>query len=161
MNTTVKDGNTPEIHENISDNETQRSDEEQEKNWERSLEIFDFSKPLPPKEQGILRIFYNNCNGIEINNTIGEYLKQKRDKVKYNYIQDVEAPTKLDSLIRQMKVWEVDMVNQTELCIGWEKQVPRYIVQQITKNYDKTGCWTVATSKVDTGVTLNLEVLAS
>ena len=40
--------------------------------WEteltNSLEIFDFSKPLKEKKETDLRIFYNNCNVISINN---------------------------------------------------------------------------------------------
>ncbi len=45
-----------------------------------SLELFDFTAPLPPKQTEVLRLFYNNCNGIAINNTIRMFLKQKRDK---------------------------------------------------------------------------------
>ena len=118
---------------------------------EKCLEIFDFSTPLPEKGPGIFRLFYNNCNGLAINNTIGVYLQQKKDKVKYNYITDINAPTKVDSLIRQMKIWDIDIVNLAEVCIAWEKQVPRQVVQQITKQYDCTGCWTVASSQIDLG----------
>jgi len=124
---------------------------EMEVRLEQCLEMFDFSLPLPTKGSSTLRLFYNNCNGLAINNTIGIYLQQKRDKVTYNYVTDVEAPTKVDSLIRQMKIWGVDVVNLAELCIAWEKQVPRQVVQQITKNYEPTGCWTVASSKIDVG----------
>ncbi len=117
----------------------------------QSLALFDFSLPLPMKENNTLRLFYNNCNGFAINNTIGIYLKQKKDKVKYNYITDIESPTKVDSIIRQMKIWEVDIVNLSEVCISWEKQVPRQVVQQITKRYDRTGCWTMTSSKIEMG----------
>ena len=117
----------------------------------QSLAIFDFSAPLPTKREGVFRVFYNNCNGMEINNTIGVFLKQKKDKQKYNYLQDVEAPTKVDSIIRQMKVWEVDVAKLSEPCIAWDQKIPRQVVQQITKNNDRTGCWTVATSKIDLG----------
>ena len=134
-----------------STSENQRINSDNTIELEECLKIFDFSRPLPPKGDETLRVFYNNCNGIEINNTMQVYLKQKKDKAKHNYLLDVESPTKLDSLIRQMKVWDVDLVNLAELCTAWEKQAPRYIVQQITKNYDRTGCWTAASSKVDTG----------
>ena len=138
-------------NDTISNLENQEIDRYNNTELDACLEIFDFSKPLPPKGNDTLRVFYNNCNGIEINNTMQVHLKQKKDKLKHKYLIDVEAPTKLDSLIRQMKVWEVDLANFSELCIAWEKQAPRYIVQQITKHYDRTGCWTVATSQVDTG----------
>ena len=49
-----------------------------EQDLDDSLELFDFTYPLPEKQEGILRIFYNNCNGLEINRTIGEFIKQKK-----------------------------------------------------------------------------------
>ena len=118
---------------------------------QQSLELFDFSLPLPDKQDKCLRIFYNNCNGLEINNTIGVFLKQKKDKITYNYLLDAEAPTKVDSIIRQMKVWNIDVVNLVETCIAWDSKVPRRVIQQITTQYDKQGCWTGSTSKIDVG----------
>ena len=51
-----------------------------DKYFQQCLSVFEFTRPLPEKRQGTLRVFYNNCNGLEINNTIGVFLKQKRDK---------------------------------------------------------------------------------
>ena len=118
---------------------------------QQSLELFDFSLPLPDKPESCLRLFYNNCNGLEINNTIGVFLKQKQDKIKYNYLIDVEAPTKVDSLIRQMKRWNVDIVNLAETCVAWECKVPRKVIRQITNQYDKQGCWIGSSSTIDVG----------
>lgn len=118
---------------------------------QNSIEIFDFSIPLPIKEARHLRIFYNNCNGVEINNTMGIYLKQQKDKYKYNYIEDVEAPTKVDGIIRQMKLWKVDLVCLSEMSVAWEESAPRRVIQSITKQYDKSGCWTVSSSEVKVG----------
>ena len=122
-----------------------------EETLQENLELFDFTKPLPQKKKGPWRIFYNNCNGVEINGTVGTYLKQKREKKTYNYIQDIEAPTKLDGIIRQMKVWDVDILEIAEMCTAWEEVVPRRVVQQIAKRYEKTACWTVASSKIRVG----------
>ncbi len=115
------------------------------------LQLFDFTVPLPKKTNNTIRIFYNNCNGVEINNTIGVYLKQQRDKQKHSYIQDIESPTKLDSIIRQMKRWEVDVVTLAETCVAWENKVPRRVIQQITHPYDRQGCWTGSSSAINTG----------
>ena len=90
------------------------------KNLQYCLELFDFTKPLPKKTKGTWRIFYNNCNGVEINATVSTYLKQQREKKSYNYIKDIEAPTKLDGIIQQMKVWEVDILEIAEMCTAWE-----------------------------------------
>ena len=123
--------------------------------WEKvlddSLELFDFSSPLPKKDQGTLRLFYNNCNGLEITNMIGAYVKQKKDKKTYNYLKDTESPTKLDGLLQKMILWDVDAVGLAETCIAWEDSVPRSVTKQITQRYDKLACWTVSTSKINVG----------
>ena len=118
---------------------------------QQTLEIFDFNYPLQTKKEGTIRVFYNNCNSLEINNTIGVYLKQKKDKQRYNYMIDVEAPTKLDSIIRQMKIWEVDVCMLAETCVAWDKKIPRRVIRDITKQYDRTGSWTIAHSAIDIG----------
>ena len=123
--------------------------QEMESRLAQSLELFDFSTPLPQKTNKTLRVFYNNCNGLEVNHMVSEYIKQKRDKLKDKYITDIEVPTKIDNILRQMKVWEVDIVTLAEVCTDWNKQVPRRVIQQITKKYQQTGSWTMATSCID------------
>ena len=50
-----------------------------------------------------------------------------------------------------MKVWQVDLVSLTEPCVAWEHKVPRRVIQKITTSYDRTSCWTVASSNIDIG----------
>ena len=120
-----------------------------ERQLDYSLQWFDFSAPLPMKTNGTLRLFYNNCNGLEINALVSDYLRQQKDKSKNKYIRDIDLPTKIDSIIRQMQIWEVDVAALSELCVDWNKQVPRRLIQQITHKYQQTGNWTVSTSSVD------------
>lgn len=115
------------------------------------LQLFDFQTPLPEKTPHVLRVFYNNCNGTEINKTIATYLRAQRDKIKYCYIQDIESPTKIDSIIRQMRAWSVDIAGLSEFGVAWEDTPPRRIIQQITKAYDPTSCWTVSSSAITVG----------
>ena len=119
-----------------------------EEDLQQSLLLFDFQTELPEKRANTLRIFYNNCNGMEINKTIATVIQAQKDKHKYNYIKDIEAPTKVDSIIRQMKVWNVDIAGLAETGVAWEDKSPRHTIQQITKKYDKTGCWTMSSSLV-------------
>lgn len=95
----------------LRDTSANKEPEDWEREYQQSLSLFDFSSPLPEKKDGHFRFFYNNCNGLEINHTVQAYLKQQRDKTKHKYIQDVETPTKVDNLLRQMKVWQVDVVS--------------------------------------------------
>ena len=62
----------------------------------QSLEIFDFSAPLPTKREGVFRVFYNNCNGMEINNTI-VCLKKKR----------INKSTIIYKMLRHQPKWTV------------------------------------------------------
>ena len=119
-----------------------------EKTLQEKLSLFDFHTPLPKKRDSICRLFYNNCNGISINNTINTHLQQKKQKTKLKYIKDIEVPTKLHKLIRQMQEWEVDVTCLAEFNTAWEDRIPRKIVRDITKRYDKSGCWTVSTSAI-------------
>ena len=83
---------------------TLKISQQTEESLQQCLTLFDFSIPLREKNKGEWRLFYNNCNGLEVNAMISTYIKQKKDKWKYNYLIDNEAPTKLDSLLRQMKI---------------------------------------------------------
>ena len=48
----------------------------------KNLEIFNFSTPLQKKNKNTVRIFYNNCNRISINNMISSYyITNKKDVV--------------------------------------------------------------------------------
>ncbi len=137
------------IEETTPSKTTER--QEHEELLQASLSLFDFSAPLQDKREGIWRMFFNNCNGLEANTMISTYIKQQQDKKQYNYLQDVEAPTKLDSLIRQMKIWNVDIVNLAEVGVAWENKIPRQVIQNITQQYEKTGCWTVSSSEINVG----------
>ncbi len=82
---------------------------------------------------------------------ISTYIQQKKDKKIFNYLKDAEAPTKLDSLLRQMKIWDVDLVTLAEVCVAWEDNIPRRVIQNITKSYERNGCWAVASSQLNVG----------
>jgi len=131
--------------------DTQTKTEAEDIRITQGLELFSFSSPLPTKTSGILRIFYNNCNGIEIGNTIGAFLKQKKEKKKYDYIQDTQTPTKLDGILRQMKMWDVDVTTLAEFGVAWEDNVPRRVVKQITQRYEYNASWTVSSSVINLG----------
>ena len=128
-----------------------RTPDEEEEYLRESLALFDFSDPLPLKGKGILRVFYNNVNGMEVNNMIGEYIRQKQDKKKHSYITDIATQTKLDEIIRQMKNWEVDIVALAETCVAWEERIPRQVIKQISKVYDANACWVASSSSISVG----------
>ena len=146
-NTQGTDGNILEQRYLTSEQSSNRFEEE----LENCLALFDFPTELPEKQPKKMRIFYNNCNGLEINKAITTVIQGKTEKETYSYIKDIEAPTKIDSLVRQMKVWNVDVVNLSETCVAWEDNSPRRTIKHITKKYDTTSCWTVSSSSIPVG----------
>ncbi len=118
---------------------------------EKSLQMFDFSVPLPDKTKNIVRVFYNNCNGLEVNRMLEDLVQRERDKFTHNYLKDIENPTKLDRLLRQMKVWDTDIVLLAETCVDWSMVVPRRAIKKITSGYNRTACWTGSSSKISVG----------
>ena len=140
----------PVIHNsNYNEEITKESDTVKElHNLQDKLALFDFHTPLPEKRDNTFRLFYNNCNGIAIINTINTHLQQRKQTEKINYIKDVDVPTKLHSLLRQMNAWEVDVTYLAEFNTAWEDKTPRKIIKEISRKYDQTGCWTVSTSSI-------------
>ena len=79
------------------------------------------------------------------------YMYQKRQKNKHKYLKDIDVPTKLDSLIQVTKELDTDIICLVELNTAWEEKTPHRIIQQISKKYDDTCCWTVSTSSIPIG----------
>ena len=86
--------------------ETPRNSSKQSQNLEERvpldtyLQLFEFQTPLPKKQEArTIRLFYNNCNSLKINNAIGEYFHAQRQKKAQKYILNIESLTKIDKLI--------------------------------------------------------------
>ncbi len=50
-----------------------------------------------------------------------------------------------------MKIWDVDLVTLTDICVAWEDKIPRRVIQNITNRYNRYGCWAVVSSAVNVG----------
>ena len=54
--------------------------------FEEEIKIFDFSHyPHPAKDKGVVRFFYNNVNGLEINAAINARITNIKGKKKIRY----------------------------------------------------------------------------
>ncbi len=123
-----------------------------ETDLDEELQIFDFTHfPLPNREGSSLRIFYNNINGLEINSAIASSINNRKQKVRKQYLADVETHTKVEAMLKQMYTWDVNITALSEPCIEWRDSLPRKIVRDIGKKQDRLGHWTVATSKSQIG----------
>ena len=95
-----------------------QNDSDKDKDLDNELKIFDFSHyPVPAKTAGVVRIFYNNINGLEINAAINARVTNYREKKKHKIIRDKETYTKIESFIKQMYKWEVNITALSEPCI--------------------------------------------
>ncbi len=56
------------------------------------LKIFDFSHfPLPNRSNKTMRIFYNNVNGLEINQMIATKIQNSKQKQTQQYLGEIES----------------------------------------------------------------------
>ena len=115
---------------------------------QKSLALFEFTNPLPDKRQGTFRLYYNNCNGWEINKLISNVLNRTRDKRTHKYLKDIENPTKLDRILTQLKIWVVDVLNLAEMCVAWKKIATRRAIRQVTTRYDQNACWVGSSNEI-------------
>ena len=122
------------------------------RNWKKNSGRSTFSHyPLPKKDTNTLRLFYNNIKGLEINTAVETILNNKKIKRTKELLHDLELYTKLEAFLKQMYSWEVDVCVLAEPCIEWRDSIPRKIVKDVGKKYDKGGNWTVATSSCYSG----------
>ncbi len=69
---------------------------------EFDTDLFEFSSgPLPRKKRGILQVFYNNINGLEINHAISQAVRNKKVKKNSQIIENIEQYTKIESLLKK------------------------------------------------------------
>ena len=98
-----------------------------------------------------MRIFYNNVNGMEINELVQTIAQKKYEKNKQKVLKEMITNTKVEQLLQQMRSWSVNVMALSEPCIDWSELIPRRVVQEVSKKYNNTGCYTVATSNSKVG----------
>jgi len=138
----IEDGNKPKLSNSV----------QAEEQIDEALKVFDFSNyPLPKTTRDTFRIFYNNVNGLEINKAVDTVINNRKKKSQHSFINDLENHTKIEAFIKQMYSWQVHASVLSEPCIEWRDSIPRKVVKDISKKYDKLANWTVATSKCYSG----------
>ena len=98
-----------------------------------------------------LRILYNNCNSLEINNLIHEKMKFKFEKKKRKFIGQMRQNSKTEIILDNAKKIQANIICLAETCVAWELPATRNIFKSISRQFDPTMCWTTSSSKVPTG----------
>ena len=136
---------------NIDGENITSTDDESNKLLDYTLKLMDFTNhPLPKRQSGNFRIFYNNIHGIKINELVQIAVKAKIEK-KIRLLKEGISYIKLESLLHQMRQWEVNLMALSEPCIDWREMIPRRVVQTVSKKLNSIGCYTVASSTTRLG----------
>jgi len=93
-----------------------------------------------------LRIFYNNCNSLEINDLIRSKMKLKKAKNGKKILGNVRQNTKAERLMDTLESWQVDIACLAETCVAWEFTTTRNIFKALMRQYDRSGCWAFSSS---------------
>ena len=81
--------------------------------------------------------FFITIYGFEINAAVETVINNKQKKRNHKCIQDLENHTKLEAFIKQMYTWQVHASVLAEPCVKWRNAIPRKVVTDISKKYDK------------------------
>ena len=128
------------IHTEMNECEKAAKQEKITESLDDELKLYDFSYyPLPAKEKGVARIFYNNINGLEINAAISAKVNNNKEKKRYGLLKEKETYMKVEALIKQLQRWEVNITGLSEPCVEWKDVVPRTVVKEIGKNMIVSG----------------------
>ena len=98
----------------------------QEDYQDEATKIHQFAgDPLAPKSSTSMRLFFNNCNSLQINDLIKIKLNRNRNKNVHVYLGEEEVYSKAEAILKQMCDWEVDVTMLAEPSVAWEKDIPR------------------------------------
>ena len=76
---------------------------------------------LTPNDGRVLRLFYNNCNGLEMNRLIRAQVGQKFNKKKLKYLGEEQNHSKCEGIMATMAEWQVNICCMAVIDVAWEK----------------------------------------
>ena len=103
------------------------------------------------KTDKVLRVFYNNCNSLEINSMIDRQMKQKAKKQLKKHLGDRKTQSKFEMILSQLQKWEVNVTCLSETSVAWEYRTPKKVIHQIAKSFDKKACISTSSSTCKSG----------
>ena len=71
-------------------------------------------------EGGILKVYYNNCNGLQPGELLKEKIKQKIGKKRKGYLSESIQYTKVRGISGAMKMMDVNVMCLSETTTAWE-----------------------------------------
>ena len=74
------------------------------------------------KKGKYVRIFFNNCNGLQVNKLITSKMIQKKTKKDKKFLGRTTSDSKAEKMIDQMCSWKIDLVCLSETNVAWVKR---------------------------------------
>ena len=97
---------------------------------------------LTNNEEGILNIYYNNCNGLQPGELLKEKLKEKIQRKKKGYLTDSVQYTKVRGISGAMKIMDANIMCLSETATAWENTGVR---NAIAGEFKRTDAYTTVT----------------
>ena len=89
--------------------------------------------PLRNNTGKIIRLYYNNCNGIEINLLVKSQTNKKIRKKNDSYLGEEQSSSKFDAIAATMKDWEVNICCLAGTDTAWEHRSTKDAVKRVLK----------------------------
>ena len=100
-----------------------------------------------PIDEGILRIFYNNCNGLQAGELLKAKLQQRLTKKKDGYLNETIQYTKIRGLSGAMQKMDTNIMCLAETQTAWENWNVREAITKEFRRRDQYTSVTGSTSK--------------
>ena len=88
--------------------------------------------PLRNNTGKIIRLYYNNCNGIEINLLVKSQINNKIRK-NDSYLGEEQSSSKFDAIAEIIKDWEVNICCLAGTDTAWEHRSTKDAVKRVLK----------------------------
>ena len=108
-----------------------------------------FGPPPTTREEKIIRIFYNNCNGLEPTRTVSQLMKANSRKTSGEFLGEIKNGSKLDNIMTQLLSWQTNIACLAETGVAWDNMTTKRAFQKIAKAHDRRLCMTTSSAKTN------------
>ena len=95
-----------------------------------------FGTTPPYRNEQTLRLFYNNCNGLEGTKTINSLMKLKARKRQEEHLGNLTTDSKLDVILHKVLEWQTNIICLAETGVPWETHTTKRAFHSIVKSHD-------------------------
>ena len=113
--------------------EVKATELEQEKDGARGNGPEEIPNPVP----GSMRIIYNNCNGLQMNEYVKAKIKENKSKKEQRYLAESSQYTKIRGIVGIMKDWSANVLCLSETQTAWESAITKTLMSKELRRVDQ------------------------